>query len=190
MRRIEELHGALVDLRGVGVDIVTLGQYLRPSTTHLPVVRWWTPEEFDELGAFARSLGFAHVESGPLVRSSYHARAGAEAAGRAASRRRCRCPVVGRELDAITPELTEFLEAQPVFFVATAPASTDHHVNVSPKGLDSFRVLDEHTVAYLDLHGSGIETVAHIRENGRITLDVLRVRRSAATSSGSRVAAR
>jgi predicted pyridoxine 5'-phosphate oxidase superfamily flavin-nucleotide-binding protein len=77
---------------------------------------------------------------------------------------------MGRELDVITPELTEFLEAQPVFFVATAPGSTDHHVNVSPKGFDSFRVLDENTVAYLDLHGSGIETVAHVRENGRITL--------------------
>jgi lipoic acid synthetase len=77
--RLEELHGALVDLRGVGVDIVTLGQYLRPSDAHLPVVRWWNPEEFDELGAHARSLGFAHVESGPLVRSSYHARAGAAA---------------------------------------------------------------------------------------------------------------
>jgi lipoic acid synthetase len=76
---IEELHGALVDLRGVGVDLITLGQYLRPSTAHLPVVRWWTPAEFDELGDFARSLGFAHVESGPLVRSSYHARAGAAA---------------------------------------------------------------------------------------------------------------
>ena len=77
---------------------------------------------------------------------------------------------MGRELEAITPELTEFLEAQPVFFVATAPESTNQHVTVSPKGLDSFRVLDEHTVAYLDLHGSGIETVAHVRENGRITL--------------------
>ncbi len=76
---IEELHGALVDLCGVGVDLITLGQYLRPSTTHLPVVRWWTPAEFDELGSYARSLGFAHVESGPLVRSSYHARAGAAA---------------------------------------------------------------------------------------------------------------
>jgi lipoyl synthase len=76
---IEEVHGALVDLRGVGVDLVTLGQYLRPSTNHLPVVRWWRPEEFDALGEFARGLGFAHVESGPLVRSSYHARAGAEA---------------------------------------------------------------------------------------------------------------
>ena len=77
---------------------------------------------------------------------------------------------MGRELERITPELTEFLEAQPLFFVATAPESTNHHVNVSPKGLDSFRVLDDHTVAYLDLHGSGIETVAHVRENGRITL--------------------
>jgi len=77
---------------------------------------------------------------------------------------------MGRELERITPDLTEFLEAQPVFFVATAPASTADHVNVSPKGLDSFRVLDDHTVAYLDLHGSGIETVAHVRENARITL--------------------
>ena len=63
--RIDEVQGALVDLRGVGVDIVTLGQYLRPSAAHLPVVRWWTPDEFDEIGDFARSLGFAHVESGP-----------------------------------------------------------------------------------------------------------------------------
>jgi Pyridoxamine 5'-phosphate oxidase len=77
---------------------------------------------------------------------------------------------VGRVLDRITPELTDFLEAQPVFFVATAPRADDGHVNLSPKGLDSFRVLDESTVAYLDLTGSGIETVAHLRENGRITL--------------------
>jgi lipoic acid synthetase len=70
----EELRGAVADLRGVGVDILTLGQYLRPSPRHLPVVKWWTPEEFAELGAYAESLGFAHVESGPLVRSSYHAR--------------------------------------------------------------------------------------------------------------------
>ncbi len=87
------------------------------------------------------------------------------------------------------PELTEFLEAQPVFFVATAPASTDHHVNVSPKGLDSFRVLDEHTVAYLDLHGSGIETVAHVRGERPDHADVLRVLRPARRSSGCRAAA-
>lgn len=70
----------------------------------------------------------------------------------------------------ITRELREFLLRQHVFFVATAPLSPTGHVNLSPKGLDSFRVLDEHTVAYLDLTGSGVETIAHLRENGRITL--------------------
>ena len=74
-----EVRTAIVDLRAVGVDILTLGQYLRPSADHLPVARWVTPAEFDELGEFARGLGFAHVESGPLVRSSYHARDGADA---------------------------------------------------------------------------------------------------------------
>jgi len=69
-----EVRGAIADLRNVGVDVLTLGQYLRPSTRHLPVVRWWTPEEFAALGAYAESLGYAHVESGPLVRSSYHAK--------------------------------------------------------------------------------------------------------------------
>jgi Pyridoxamine 5'-phosphate oxidase len=77
---------------------------------------------------------------------------------------------MARVLSAISPELKEFLEAQPVFFVATAPSGGNGHVNVSPKGLDSLRVLDEHTVAYLDLTGSGVETIAHLRENGRITL--------------------
>jgi lipoic acid synthetase len=76
----DELRGAIADLRNVGVDILTLGQYLRPTDRHLPVVRWWTPAEFDALGAYARGLGFAHVESGPLVRSSYHARTAASAA--------------------------------------------------------------------------------------------------------------
>lgn len=76
---LDEVHGAIVDLRAVGVDLLTIGQYLRPSSVHLPVARWWKPEEFAALGEHARSLGFAHVESGPLVRSSYHARAGANA---------------------------------------------------------------------------------------------------------------
>ncbi len=75
---LDEVRSALADLRNVGVDIVTLGQYLQPSSAHLPVARWVTPEEFTELGEFARSLGFGHVESGPLVRSSYHARDGAD----------------------------------------------------------------------------------------------------------------
>src|SRR6476469_3779438 len=77
---------------------------------------------------------------------------------------------MARVLDGISAELRAFLEAQPVFFVATAPTSDDGHINCSPKGLDTFRVLDEHTVAYLDLTGSGIETVAHVPETARITL--------------------
>ena len=75
-----ELRGAIADLRNVGVDVLTLGQYLRPSAQHLPIARWWTPEEFAELGVYAESLGFGHVESGPLVRSSYHAKRAAEGA--------------------------------------------------------------------------------------------------------------
>jgi lipoyl synthase len=68
-----EIVAALSDLRAVGCDRVTLGQYLQPSLEHLPVVKYWTPAEFDELGQVAKSLGFSHVRSGPLVRSSYHA---------------------------------------------------------------------------------------------------------------------
>jgi lipoic acid synthetase len=78
---LDEVRAALVDLKSVGVRIVTLGQYLRPSVSHVPVARWWTPEEFDEIGSFARSLGFDHVESSPLTRSSYHARSAMESAG-------------------------------------------------------------------------------------------------------------
>ncbi|MGH9155645.1 MAG: lipoyl synthase [Acidimicrobiales bacterium] len=73
-----EVLGALADLAGVGVAIVTLGQYLRPTTGHLPVARWWRPEEFDRLRAAGLAMGFAHVESSPLTRSSYHARAALE----------------------------------------------------------------------------------------------------------------
>jgi hypothetical protein len=73
--------------------------------------------------------------------------------------------------EGITPALAAWLERQPVFFVGTAPLAGDGLVNVSPKGTrGTFRVLDTHTVAYLDLTGSGIETVAHVRENGRICL--------------------
>ncbi len=75
-----EVRGAIADLRAVGVDILTVGQYLRPSELHLPVARWWHPDEFAALGAYAESLGFAHVESGPLVRSSYHAKRAVAAA--------------------------------------------------------------------------------------------------------------
>jgi len=76
----DEVLATLADLRAVGVDIVTLGQYLRPSRRHLPVARWWTPEEFEAMRAAGLALGFAHVQASPLTRSSYHAR---EAAGSA-----------------------------------------------------------------------------------------------------------
>ncbi|HXQ60927.1 MAG TPA: lipoyl synthase [Acidimicrobiales bacterium] len=76
----EEVVGALADLRGVGVDIVTMGQYLRPTASHLPVARWWSPEEFDRLRDIGEAMGFAHVQSSPLTRSSYHARTAAAAA--------------------------------------------------------------------------------------------------------------
>src|ERR1700710_1005129 len=78
---------------------------------------------------------------------------------------------MGTVYDGISVELQAFLELQPMFFVAPAPLAADGHVNVSPKGLDgTFAVLGAHRVAYLDLTGSGIETVAHVRENERITL--------------------
>jgi lipoic acid synthetase len=69
----QEVLQTLQDLRSVDCQRLTLGQYLRPSLAHIPVARYWTPVEFEELGAAARELGFAQVRSGPLVRSSYHA---------------------------------------------------------------------------------------------------------------------
>lgn len=77
---------------------------------------------------------------------------------------------MGKLYDALDARLRAFIAEQPVFFVATAPRDGGH-VNVSPKGYrDTFAVIDDHTVAYLDLHGSGAETIAHLRENGRITV--------------------
>jgi len=70
-----ELEETIRAVRSPGTDVLTIGQYLRPSPQHLPVRRYYTPEEFERLRAFALSLGYAHVESGPLVRSSYHAEA-------------------------------------------------------------------------------------------------------------------
>jgi predicted pyridoxine 5'-phosphate oxidase superfamily flavin-nucleotide-binding protein len=73
--------------------------------------------------------------------------------------------------EAITPRLRRFIETQHVFFVASAPDGPGGHVNVSPKGVAGmFRVVDERTVAYLDLTASGAETIAHLRQNGRITV--------------------
>jgi lipoic acid synthetase len=75
----DEVIATLEDLRAVGVDIVTIGQYLRPTDAHLPLARYWRPEEFERVGDIGRAMGFAHVESSPLTRSSYHARRAAEA---------------------------------------------------------------------------------------------------------------
>ena len=72
--REDEVVATMADLRGVGVSIVTIGQYLRPSRDHLPVSRYWAPEEFDRLREAGTALGVAHVEASPLTRSSYHAR--------------------------------------------------------------------------------------------------------------------
>lgn len=75
---------------------------------------------------------------------------------------------MGKLYDEIDARLRRFIEEQQMFFVATAPLAADGHVNLSPKGLDTFAVLGPREVAYLDLTGSGIETLAHLRENGRI----------------------
>ncbi len=81
---LEQVQGTLRDLRAHDVDMVTIGQYLQPSAHHHPVMRYWTPEEFKALEEYGLSLGFSHVASGPLVRSSYHADRSAMEAGVAA----------------------------------------------------------------------------------------------------------
>jgi lipoic acid synthetase len=75
----DEVVATLADLHGIGVDIVTIGQYLRPTTNHLPVARWWTPPEFDQAKRIGEQMGIPHVEASPLTRSSYHARQAAAA---------------------------------------------------------------------------------------------------------------
>jgi len=79
----DEVVQTLVDLRGVGVDIVTIGQYLRPTSHHLPVANWWTPADFDEWKRIGEAMGIAHVESSPFTRSSHHAAAAADSASSA-----------------------------------------------------------------------------------------------------------
>ncbi|MEY3071257.1 MAG: octanoyltransferase/lipoyl synthase [Actinomycetota bacterium] len=81
----EEVDGCLADLAGIGVNIVTIGQYLRPTTHHTPVARWIQPDEFSRWKQVGESLGIGHVESSPLTRSSYHAKQSADAAGEAVS---------------------------------------------------------------------------------------------------------
>lgn len=77
---------------------------------------------------------------------------------------------MGKNYDLLDSEIRSWLARQQVFFVASAPLDRDGHINCSPKGGDTFRVLGEREVAYLDLTGSGVETIAHIQENGRIVI--------------------
>lgn len=77
---------------------------------------------------------------------------------------------MGNAIDHIPEDTARWIEAQPMFFVATAPTDENTHVNVSPRGLDTFRILHERRVAWLDLTGSGVETIAHLKAGGRITL--------------------
>lgn len=75
-----------------------------------------------------------------------------------------------KKYECITPQLQAWIGAQKMFFVGSAPLTADGHVNISPKGLDCLRVMDDHTVCYMDMTGSGNETSAHVTENGRLTL--------------------
>ncbi len=77
---------------------------------------------------------------------------------------------MGKFYDSISEPLQQFINEQHIFFVASAPLSAEGHVNLSPKGMDSLRILSANRVAYIDLIGSGSETSAHLRENGRITI--------------------
>jgi len=77
---------------------------------------------------------------------------------------------MGKLYEHITDRLEAFIKRQHVFFVATAPLEGSGHVNLSPKGQDTFAILDSHTVAYQDSSGSGAETIAHLKQNGRITI--------------------
>lgn len=82
----------------------------------------------------------------------------------------CLGGIKGKLPTSVEGAVRDFIEQQHVFFVATAPLAADAHVNLSPKGADTFRVLGPTTVAYLDLTGSGVETIAHLRENRRIVI--------------------
>ena len=77
---------------------------------------------------------------------------------------------MGKVYEKIDSKMRDWVAQQRLFFVATAPLAGDGLLNCSPKGMDTFRILDDHTVAYLDLTGSGVETIAHLKENGRIVI--------------------
>jgi Pyridoxamine 5'-phosphate oxidase len=84
--------------------------------------------------------------------------------------RQLRSPTMGRKYETFTEPISTFIAAQPMFFVATAPLSSNGHVNLSPKGADTLRVTGPNTIVYADMVGSAAETIGHLRENGRITI--------------------
>ena len=84
---------------------------------------------------------------------------------------------MGKTYTQIDEKLAQWINEQHLFFVSTAPRSDDGLINCSPKGLNTFTILDPHTVAYLDLTGSGVETIAHLKENGRIVVSAPRLNR-------------
>ena len=96
---IEEVERVMADLRSHDVDMLTLGQYLQPSRSHLPVARFVHPDEFDALAVTGREMGFAHVASGPMVRSSYHADRQAAVGHRRVGAARTRAPRGGAARD-------------------------------------------------------------------------------------------
>ena len=77
---------------------------------------------------------------------------------------------MGKLYTELTPTFIVFISSQKMFFVGTAPLSADGHVNISPKGMDSFRVINPRSVAYLDVTGSGVETISHLKENARLVI--------------------
>ena len=77
---------------------------------------------------------------------------------------------MGKLYEELSPALIEFMSTQKMFFVGTAPLSADGHVNISPKGMDSFRIINPRSIAYLDVTGSGVETISHLKENARLVI--------------------
>ena len=174
---------------GVGVDIVTIGQYLRPTAHHLPVARWWTPDEFDALQAAGEAIGIAHVEAAPAhpLELPRPPGRGVECRRRARHRARRRRPdlletgAMGTVLDAISPALGRVdHRASTCSSSATAPTATTATSTCRPRASTRSACSTRTRVAYLDLTGSGVETIAHLRENGRITVMFCCLRRAAA----------
>lgn len=137
------------------------------------------PEDVEDEDSVAESRLARKVASLAMVSGDYYTpgRIPSESRGKLPSGRNSHGTMaersdlaVGKHYATIDETVRKFIEAQPVFFVGSAPLSADGHVNVSPKGLDTLRVLGPRTIAYLDLTGSGIETVSHVKENGRVVL--------------------